>query len=864
MKRRNYKKQIFIIVIILLTTVILGILYYEEQEKSAEKNEFDSGIIEDDIDDILNIDLNSSEENDVPYIEPHIDSETGTKYITYEDIEEKGDIINGIEDNFSRIKKIHEIANKYDYEVRATANTTYHIFNFKDISPIQITTNTNWNNATFVIHDENINNYETAKSAVIQIVNKEAIKDINIPKDIQKEIVINKNTKKIPQLAGYGNCLCLIYDKETKRYIRDGEEGGGYYQFEVARIDNEGNLLNDIIWDYERITALVLKKMSPENITVQNANFKTILNQNGNQLENGYLARNIECNGSNITINNIKHTVDDKDKTGGPYYGFFKMNFAANVSLKDCELVTYQCKEKRKSNYDLTINSSSNITIENVTSNDINDSNRWGITGTGYTKDITYKNCTLNRIDSHTGVHNLNVLKCTLGSFGISVAGSGDLNIEDTESNNTECFIQLREDFGSSWNGNINIKNCTIKNINTPKIIGFHIFYTNGQIRNYGYDLHLPNVNIDGLTIYDENVSNAFGDFCIFYNSKYLTDRDDGELRHNYILPTNITIKNYTTTSGRKLKLFLNKFYDTLDELGINLSIPLKDKKEALIFDEEGEVITDNQVTNKKVMIKKQEVEGIKTVVNVNNQEKTENQTILSDDGDYKIDIIYQNTAGDKETKTTNVIIDKTPPTILGVKEGYTYKNSVTPRIKEKHLKNAVLYLNGQAVQNYQVGTTLYGEGTYKLTAIDQVGNTAEINFQILESTEEDYKIINQTIRNIDAQTTPIEFIKKFASSETFTIKRGTNILDGNSIIKTGDILQTEEGKKYTLIVKGDVNQDGLTDIKDIVKLRKYLLQISTLTDIEKMAADANLDNQTISIKDLVRMRIIILTKEAG
>ncbi len=857
MKRRNYKKQIIVIVIILLTTAILGILYYEEQEESAEKKEFDSGIIEDDIDDI-----NSSEENDVPYIEPHIDPETGVKYITYEDIEEKGDIINGIEDNFSRIKKTHEIANKYNYEVRATANKTYHIFNFKDVSPIQITTNTNWNNATFVIHDENINNYETAKSAVIKIINKEAIKDINIPKNIQKEIVINKNTKKIPQLAGYGNCLCLIYDQETKRYIRDGIEGGGYYQFEVARIDNEGNLLNDIIWDYEKITALVLKKMSPENITVQNANFKTILNQDGNQLESGYLARNIECDGSNVTISNIKHTVDDKDKTGGPYYGFFEMNFAANVSLKDCELVTYQCKEKRKSNYDLTINSSSNITIENVTSNDINDANRWGITGTGYTKDITYKNCTLNRIDSHTGVHNLNVLKCTLGSFGIAVAGSGDLNIEDTESNNTECFIQLREDFGSTWDGNINIKNCTIKNIKTPKIIGFHIFYNNGQIRNYGYDLHLPNMNIDGLTIHDENVSNAFGDFCIFYNSKYLTDRDDGELRHNYILPKNVIIKNYTTTSGRKLKLFYNKFYNTLDELGINLSIPLKDKKEALILDEEGIAISNNQITSKKVIIKKQEVEGMKTIVKVNNQEKTEDQIIISEDGEYKIDVIYENTAGDKETKTINVIIDKTPPTILGVKEGYTYKNFVIPRVEEKNLKNIVLILNGQVVQNYKEGTELYEEGTYELTAIDQVGNTSKINFQILESTEEDYKIINQTIRNIDAQTTKTEFTKKIASSEQFKITREKTILDNNNIIQTGDILETTSGKKYTLIVKGDINKDGLTDIKDIVRLRKYLLQISTLSDVEKMAADTNLDNQAISIKDLVRMRIIILTKE--
>lgn len=49
-------------------------------------------------------------------------------------------------------------------------------------------------------------------------------------------------------------------------------------------------------------------------------------------------------------------------------------------------------------------------------------------------------------------------------------------------------------------------------------------------------------------------------------------------MRNNYILPQNINIKNYQTTSGRKIKLFSTKFYNNLSDLGINLSMPLKDK----------------------------------------------------------------------------------------------------------------------------------------------------------------------------------------------------------------------------------------------------------------------------------------------
>lgn len=33
-----------------------------------------------------------------------------------------------------------------------------------------------------------------------------------------------------------------------------------------------------------------------------------------------------------------------------------------------------------------------------------------------------------------------------------------------------------------------------------------------------------------------------------------------------------------------------------------------------------------------------------------------------------------------------------------------------------------------------------------------------------------------------------------------------------------------ESGQEYKLIVKGDVNSDGVANIKDVIVLRKYLL----------------------------------------
>ena len=96
---------------------------------------------------------------------------------------------------------------------------------------------------------------------------------------------------------------------------------------------------------------------------------------------------------------------------------------------------------------------------------------------------------------------------------------------------------------------------------------------------------------------------------------------------------------------------------------------------------------------------------------------------------------------------------------------------------------------------------------------------------------------------------------------EKYTIKRKNTEIQNSENIATGDILETESGNKYTLIVRGDLNKDGKVDIKDLVKMRKFLLLGNNLDESEEMAADTNIDGKEISIKDLVKMRIILLTQ---
>ena len=750
---------------------------------------------------------------------------------------------------------------KIGYEVRADEKKTYHIYRLNETEVINIQTNTNWNNANIIIHDEDINDKYTRNYAIFQI--KSDMSDVIIrDNNILENIKINKQTTKIEQLAGYGNCLCIVYNSDKKQYIRSGNnENSGASQEDIFKIDNEGNVLDEIQWDFEKITYIRLIKIEEKTLVIENANFTTILPEEDYEQESGYFNRNIICNRSNTIISNVKHNVNNTERLAGPYYGFVRTAYVSDITIENCSL--YSHKFRQKSNYDLILEHSANITIDNITSNDIEDIYRWGITGSNYTKDITYKNCVLNRIDAHCGVHNLTIENSTIGVKGLTLIGSGELNLKNVTRLGNSAFIILRPDYGSSWEGTINIEDCTYKPTNANQIISFTATYDNGELHDYGYDLYLPNINITNLKIEDENNTNNSNEYYIFYNAKDRTGTENGDMTNAYNLPENITINNYETTSGKKIKLFSNKFYNSLDEIGINLSMPLSDKEEVEITDESNETIADKTITNKNIKIKIPEAEGIQTMVKINNEEIEQEELILDQEGNYQIETTYKNSAGEQEQSIINVEIDKTPPTITGVAENKTYKYSVVPNVVDKNLKEIKLTYYGQAVENYQLGDEITEEGTYQLTATDQAGNNTTVTFQIQEPTDEDYKIREGIIKNIRNNTTITEFKERLQLSEEYEITREEEQLEENEIIATGDILKTTSGKKYTLIVTGDVFKDGDVDINDIVKLRKYLLnkEESPLDEMELIAADANIDEEEITISDLVKMRKIVLSK---
>ena len=141
------------------------------------------------------------------------------------------------------------------------------------------------------------------------------------------------------------------------------------------------------------------------------------------------------------------------------------------------------------------------------------------------------------------------------------------------------------------------------------------------------------------------------------------------------------------------------------------------------------------------------------------------------------------------------------------------------------------------------------------------------VNFSIYDIETKDYK--EQTIGNtnylgkinVGSKTSQIEKLLK--SVENFKITRnGAEIYSNTNrsndqVLATGDKIKFED-QEYTLIVTGDINKDGKSNIVDLARCMKVVLGKKQLDTIEGLAADTNFDGK-VSIIDLAKIRKLSL-----
>ena len=258
------------------------------------------------------------------------------------------------------------------------------------------------------------------------------------------------------------------------------------------------------------------------------------------------------------------------------------------------------------------------------------------------------------------------------------------------------------------------------------------------------------------------------------------------------------------------------------------------------------------ELTNKDVTATVETNAKIEITNNSNSKEY-----VFSKNGDFTFE--YKIKGREFTIKATVTNIDKTNPRIDGIENGKVYETSVKPIITDENLSDVKLMFNEKEQDTYEINDTLSEEGYYKLTATDKAGNISEVVFYIMKDAENAYQIEGNKICNIVSNTKTENISQNLPIKEQYVIKRNDRQLEANEVVATGDVIELESGKKYTLIVKGDVNSDGAVNITDLVRTQNFILGRRTATEIEESAADANFDKEQITIKDLVRIQIMIL-----
>ena len=417
--------------------------------------------------------------------------------VYYKDFGAEGD---GVTDDFDAIKKTHEYANADGYTVVAEDGATYNLGAHTVSIPIK--TDVIWTGAKFIIDDSTVApNSAASRINVFQVLPSMSSQKVTTIASLSKGQTNIGVTFDQPMLI----YVCDAENDDRRVYIRyGGNADSGALRQEVILVDENGNVdpSTPILFDYPEIGSMVAYPAGEESITIKGGTFITIANQAPREYT--YYNRGIDVRRSNTVVMNVTHYVQGETDTGAPYSGFFATNQTNNILFNNLVLTghkTYRLSSDASNSmgtYELSATNSNAITWKNCTqTNDINDTTYWGVMGTNLCKNLTYDGCKLSRFDAHSGMHNTTIVNSELGHQKINAIGSGYLRIEDCIVNGNNVVV-LRSDYGSTWNGEVIIKNVHLKNSSS----GATVFGASWYNHYFGYTCYLPqNITIDNLTL---------------------------------------------------------------------------------------------------------------------------------------------------------------------------------------------------------------------------------------------------------------------------------------------------------------------------------------------------------------------------
>ncbi|WP_379843440.1 hypothetical protein [Larkinella bovis] len=475
--------------------------------------------------------------------------------VRYRDFGARGD---GKTDDIDAIAATHAFANLHGLPVKADDGATYYIGGKERTALIR--TDTDFGTAAFLIDDTQVQN----RNASVFTVGS----DLK-PFKLETITSLKRNQEKIDATLP-GPCLITVTNANVKQYIRFGlNQNNGSAQTDIFVVDKNGTVDKNapIIWDFDQITDITALPIDEKPLKITGGRFTTIANKAESKYT--YYNRNIAIRRSHVLVEGLEHRVTGEGDHGAPYGGFLSIGDCSYVTVKNTILTghrTYSTigaagKPVTMGTYDLSVNRALNVSFVNCSqTNDINDNTYWGILGSNFCKNLLYDHCILSRFDAHQGVANATIRNSTLGHMGINAIGTGLLLVENSTIRG-RSIVNLRSDYGSTWQGELVIRNCVFvpangKPTNAALINGFN----SGQ-HDFGYTCYMPErITIENLRIDDARHPETYQGPAIFTNFNPEMRDSSYQEKFPYVITKEVILRNVTTASGKALRVSDNPF----------------------------------------------------------------------------------------------------------------------------------------------------------------------------------------------------------------------------------------------------------------------------------------------------------------
>lgn len=477
--------------------------------------------------------------------------------VTYEAFGAAGD---GKTDDQAAIVRAHAEANRRNVPVRAGDGKTYYIGPGTAVATVK--TDVDFGTAKFIIDDTRVPVAQRG-SPIFDIApgaTPVAVKGVT-------KLTRGQANLGVPLAAP---SLVFVRNQNVRQYIRLGaNQNNGFPQQEVVLVAADGTLdaRTPLVWDFDAVTALTALPLDAKPLVIRGGFFTTIANQAESKYT--YYKRNFAIRRSNVRIEGLRHDIRGEGDHGAPYDGFLSISRCANVTVTGCVFTAHKTYRTigsagvpvQMGSYDLTVNSSVNVSfLDCRQTTDILDRRYWGLLGSNYSKNLLYDGCTFSRFDAHMGVAHATIRNSKLGYMGINAIGFGTFTVENSTVYGWN-FFNLRSDYGSTWEGDFIVRNCTFVPHGGRAATGTLVGGSNDGQHDFGYVCHMPRrIVFDGLRIDDANHPAAYDGPAIFGNFSPKNTSPAYVEKFPYKITEEVVLRNVTTASGKPVRLSTNPY----------------------------------------------------------------------------------------------------------------------------------------------------------------------------------------------------------------------------------------------------------------------------------------------------------------